>query len=54
MNDNFVPPVEEKKKPNTALIVGIVLIVLCCCCVAFTGIAYTYGDLVLEALNISL
>ena len=52
--DNPLPPLEEEKKTNVWLIVGIAAIVLCCCCIVFTGLAWTYGDSVIDALNISL
>lgn len=56
MNADFDVPVspsqEPPKKNNTLIIIIVVaLILLCCCCVA-AGLAWTYGDTLLEILNI--
>ncbi len=48
-SDSFGAP--EPKKNRTGLIIGIVLVVLCCCCLVFLGLAWTFGDLVLESLR---
>ncbi len=44
-------PEEPKKSTNTWLIVGIVVVVLCCCCLIAAGLAYQFGDQILQAIN---
>jgi hypothetical protein len=54
MNEPVGTPMPEApKKNNTVLIIVIVLVVLCCCCVIAGGLAYQFGDQILQALNIS-
>jgi len=44
----MAPYPEEPKKSNTTLIIAIVAaVVLCCCCIAI-GLAWQYGDVILE------
>lgn len=54
--DYAYQPVEpEKKKPNVLLIVLIVLAVLCICCVVGSLLMYfVLGDLIIDAMGISL
>lgn len=58
MNSDFnaspIPTMDEPpKKSNTTLIIIIVVVVvmLCCCCIA-AGLAWNYGDALLNWLNI--
>lgn len=47
----ITPAPEEPKKSNTTLIVAIVAaVVLCCCCIAL-GLAWQYGDLIIQELQ---
>ena len=53
MNEQLPPVTETPKKNNTVLIVAIVsVVVLCCCCIGLYA-AWTYGDAILQSLNIS-
>lgn len=57
MNDeiNSAPSFEEPKKNNTPLIIGIIVaVILCCCCIAAGFIAWTYGDQIIDALDLAL
>jgi len=50
MNEMPVSP-EAPKKNNTALIIGIVVVVLlCCCCITF-GLAWQFGDAVVQSMG---
>ncbi len=52
MDENYITPEAPQKKSNTALIIIIVvLVLLCCCCVLMAGLAWNYGDYVLELLG---
>jgi flagellar basal body-associated protein FliL len=54
MNQNFdvsIEPEAPKKKNNTILIVVIVLVVLCCCCLGVLGLAWAFGDQILQTLS---
>ena len=43
---------EEPKKSNTTLIIAIVAaVVLCCCCIGI-GLAWQYGDVILQSLQV--
>ncbi len=44
-------PEEQPKKSNTALIIGIVVVVLLCCCCVVGGLAWTYGDAIVQSLG---
>jgi hypothetical protein len=46
------PMPEAPKKNNTVLIIVIVLVVLCCCCVIASGLAYQFGDLIMQQLGV--
>lgn len=47
----ITPAPEEPKKSNTTLIIAIVAaVVLCCCCIAL-GLAWQYGDAILQSLQ---
>jgi hypothetical protein len=47
----LAPAPEEPKKSNTTLIIAIVaVVVLCCCCIAL-GLAWQYGDLIMQNLQ---
>lgn len=50
--NNELPPLQEEKKTNVWLIVGIAAIVLCCCCIVFSGLAWNYGDQVMNSLGV--
>jgi hypothetical protein len=52
MNDQMPPVIDaQPKKSNTTLIiVAVVVVVLCCCCIAL-GLAWQYGDAILQNLN---
>ncbi len=56
MNENIetpiAPPPAEPKKNNTVLIVVIVLVVLCCCCLGIAGLAWSFGDQIMQALSL--
>ena len=48
----YTPAPEEPKKSNTTLIIAIVAaVVLCCCCIGI-GLAWQYGDVILQNLQI--
>jgi hypothetical protein len=48
----IAPVPEEPKKNNTTLIIAIVaVVVLCCCCIAL-GLAWQYGDAILQSLQL--
>lgn len=47
----ITPAPEEPRKSNTPLIIAAVtVVVLCCCCVAL-GLAWQYGDVILQNLQ---
>jgi hypothetical protein len=50
MNEMPVSP-EAPKKSNTGLIIGIVVVVLLCCCCATLGLAWQFGDQVIQAMG---
>ena len=50
VNETSVSP-EPPKKSNTGLIIGIVVVVLLCCCCATLGLAWQFGDQVIQALG---
>ncbi|HEY2980843.1 MAG TPA: hypothetical protein VGJ22_06655 [Anaerolineales bacterium] len=56
MNDPVVTPSptpmsEPPKKNNTPIIItAVVVVVLCCLCI-FVGLAWTYGDQILQQMN---
>jgi len=55
MSETIVSPTPEApKKNNTWLIVGIVAVVICCCCIVGTGLAWQFGDQILQQLGITL
>jgi DNA-binding transcriptional regulator of glucitol operon len=39
------------KKSRTGLIIAIVVIVLCCCCALMLGVAWNYGDQLMQMLG---
>lgn len=45
------PAPEEPKKTNTTLIIAIVAVVLLCCCCIVLGLAWQYGDQILQNLQ---
>lgn len=48
----MVPPTPETpNKKNTILIVAIVLVVLCCCCLGVLGLAWAFGDQIVQTLS---
>jgi len=51
MTDQMPPMGEEPKKNNTTLIiVAVVVVLLCCCCIGL-GVAWNYGDAILQSMN---
>ncbi len=42
---------EEPKKSNTTLIIAVVAVVLLCCCCIAIGVAWQFGDQILNALQ---
>jgi len=47
----ITPAPEEPKKSNTTLIIAVVAaVVLCCCCIVL-GLAWQYGDIILQSLQ---
>lgn len=52
MQETPITPVpEEPKKNNTTLIIVIVAVVLLCCCCVTLGLAWQYGDAIMQGLN---
>jgi flagellar basal body-associated protein FliL len=55
MNADFNAPVspmqEPPKKNNTMIIIIVVVVVLLCCCCVGGILAWNYGDMLLDALN---
>jgi len=51
MNDQLPPVSGEPKKNNTTLIIAVVAVVLLCCCCIVLGLAWQYGDQILQALG---
>lgn len=47
----ITPVPEEPKKSNTTLIIAIVAVVLLCCCCIALGLAWQYGDLIVQNLQ---
>ena len=47
----ITPGLEEPKKNNTTLIIAIVAAVLLCCCCVVLGLAWQYGDVILQNLD---
>jgi hypothetical protein len=47
----LTPAPEEPKKSNTTLIIAIVAAVLLCCCCIGLGLAWQYGDLIVQNLQ---
>lgn len=43
-------PGEPKKNNTTLIIIIVAVVVLCCCCVGL-GLAYQYGDAIMQSLN---
>ncbi len=49
---SFDPTPAEPKKSNKGLIIGVVVaLVLCCCCLVTLGLAWQFGDQVIQALG---
>lgn len=47
----IAPIPEEPRKSNTTLIIAIVAaVVLCCCCIAI-GLAWQYGDVIMQNMQ---
>jgi hypothetical protein len=47
--DSITP--EPPKKNNTAIIIGVVVVVLLCCCCITLGLAWQFGDAVVQSLG---
>lgn len=48
----LTPAPEEPRKSNTTLIIAIVsAVVLCCCCIGL-ALAWQYGDVILQSLQL--
>ena len=57
MNDEFIS-IEEPQPTGTSnrtiiIIAVVAVVILCCCCLAFYA-AWTYGDLLLDYLGVTL
>jgi hypothetical protein len=48
----LTPAPEEPRKSNTTLIIAIVAAVLLCCCCVVLGLAWQYGDAILQSLQL--
>jgi hypothetical protein len=48
METPITPAPGEPKKSNTTLIVAVVAVVLLCCCCIVLGLAWQYGDLIMN------
>jgi len=48
-----MPPQPEKKRNTTVIIIVVILLVLCCCCVLIGGLLWTFGDTIMESLDLS-
>ena len=48
----ITPMPEEPKKSNTTLIIAIVVAVLLCCCCVVLGLAWKYGDAILQSIKL--
>lgn len=45
-------PEPPKKKSNTGLIIGVVVVLLlCCCCLITIGLAWTFGDTIMNMMQ---
>ncbi len=42
---------EAPKSNKTLIIAVVVVLVLCCCCAVFAGLGWTFGDAIIEALE---
>lgn len=52
MNEMPVSPTpEQPKKSNTGMIIAIVVVVLLCCCCVAAGLAWQFGDQIMQSLN---
>jgi hypothetical protein len=40
-------PEEPRKNNNTLIIAAVAVVLLCCCCIAL-GLAWQYGDLIMQ------
>jgi hypothetical protein len=47
----IAPIPEEPKKSNTTLIIAIVAAVLLCCCCIALGLAWQYGDVIMQNMQ---
>ena len=47
----IAPAPEEPKKNNTTLIIIVVAVVLLCCCCIALGLAWQYGDVIMQNLQ---
>jgi hypothetical protein len=56
MEDNnyvdFEEAKPEKKSNKTVIIIAVVAVVLCCCCVIGGWVAWSYGDQLVQGLNL--
>jgi flagellar basal body-associated protein FliL len=56
MDDNnyvdFEEAKPEKKNNKTIIIIAVVAVVLCCCCVVGGYALWTYGDQLVQGLNL--
>jgi hypothetical protein len=49
---NAPPPAAPSGNRNTIIIVVVVVLLLCCCCIGL-GVAYQFGDQILQALGMA-
>ena len=50
MNEMPVSP-EQPKKSNTGVIIAVVVVVLLCCCCIGLGLAWQFGDQIMQSLG---
>ena len=51
METPMTPAPEEPKKSNTTLIIAIVAVVLLCCCCIAIGLAWQFGDQIMNSIQ---
>lgn len=52
MEPTSAPITPETPKSNKTIIIAVVVVlVLCCCCLAIGALGWTFGDAVIEAME---
>jgi len=51
MEPPITPAPEEPRKTNTTLIIAVVAVVVLFCCCILLGVAWQYGDVILQNLQ---